>query len=243
VNTEAKLMLLERAFEVLGAEKVFWYTDIRNERSQQAIARLGATRDGLIRRQRLRPDGTWRDTVLFAMTAEEWPAAANASAPGWPRHDGEHPPEPHRRGFVIFATVRRRWVRRGDVCKATGFWTYGHCRRGGAALRMGTVLGITEFWTYVLGTVAIVLLPGPNSIFVLTVGAQRGRAHGLPGRRGGVRRRHRAHGARGRRGRVPAARVSAGLPGDQVRRRGLPGLGSGSASSVAPGACGATAVT
>jgi leucine efflux protein len=39
---------------------------------------------------------------------------------------------------------------------------------------MGPVLGITDFWTYVLGTLAIVLLPGPNSIFVLTVGAQRG---------------------------------------------------------------------
>jgi RimJ/RimL family protein N-acetyltransferase len=76
VNTESKLMLLEHAFETLGAEKVFWYTDIRNDRSQQAIARLGATRDGLIRKQRLRPDGTWRDTVVFAMTSEEWPAAA-----------------------------------------------------------------------------------------------------------------------------------------------------------------------
>ncbi len=76
VNTEAKLLLLERAFEVLGAERVFWYTDIRNERSQRAIARIGATRDGVIRRHRPRPDGTWRDTVLFAMTVEEWPAAA-----------------------------------------------------------------------------------------------------------------------------------------------------------------------
>ena len=75
VNTEAKLMLLEHAFETLGAQKVFWFTDIRNERSQRAIARLGATRDGLIRRHRLRPDGTWRDTVLFAMTVDEWPAA------------------------------------------------------------------------------------------------------------------------------------------------------------------------
>ncbi|GAA2544055.1 hypothetical protein GCM10010435_10610 [Winogradskya consettensis] len=75
VNTEAKLLLLERAFEVLGAGRVFWYTDIRNERSQRAIARLGASRDGLIRRHRLRPDGTWRDTVLFAMTVDEWPAA------------------------------------------------------------------------------------------------------------------------------------------------------------------------
>lgn len=76
VNTEAKLMLLERAFDVLGAERVFWYTDIRNERSQRAIARLGASRDGVIRRHRKRPDGSWRDSVTFAITADEWPAAA-----------------------------------------------------------------------------------------------------------------------------------------------------------------------
>jgi uncharacterized protein len=75
VNTEAKLMLLGHAFETLGAERVFWYTDILNERSQRAIARLGASRDGVIRRHRLRPDGSWRDTVLFAMTSDEWPAA------------------------------------------------------------------------------------------------------------------------------------------------------------------------
>jgi RimJ/RimL family protein N-acetyltransferase/nitroimidazol reductase NimA-like FMN-containing flavoprotein (pyridoxamine 5'-phosphate oxidase superfamily) len=77
VNTEAKLMLLERAFDVLGAERVFWHTDVRNERSQRAITRLGASRDGMIRRQRPRPDGTWRDTVVFSMTRDEWPAAGN----------------------------------------------------------------------------------------------------------------------------------------------------------------------
>jgi RimJ/RimL family protein N-acetyltransferase/nitroimidazol reductase NimA-like FMN-containing flavoprotein (pyridoxamine 5'-phosphate oxidase superfamily) len=76
VNTESKLLLLERAFDVLGAERVFWYTDVRNARSQRAIARLGASRDGVIRRHRLRPDGTWRDSVLFAMTADEWPERA-----------------------------------------------------------------------------------------------------------------------------------------------------------------------
>jgi uncharacterized protein len=76
VNTESKLLLLERAFDVLGAERVFWYTDVRNERSQRAIARLGASRDGVIRRHRLRPDGTWRDSVMFAITADEWPAKA-----------------------------------------------------------------------------------------------------------------------------------------------------------------------
>jgi RimJ/RimL family protein N-acetyltransferase len=76
VNTESKLMLLERAFDVLGTERVCWYTDIRNERSQRAIARLGASRDGVIRRHRKRPDGSWRDSVFYAMTADEWPAAS-----------------------------------------------------------------------------------------------------------------------------------------------------------------------
>jgi uncharacterized protein len=76
VNTESKLMLLERAFDVLGAERVFWYTDVRNDRSQRAIARLGATREGVLRRHRARADGSWRDTVVFSITAGEWPAKA-----------------------------------------------------------------------------------------------------------------------------------------------------------------------
>jgi RimJ/RimL family protein N-acetyltransferase len=75
VNTEAKLLLLEHAFDGLSAERVFWHTDIRNDRSQKAIARLGAVREGVLRRHRLRPDGTWRDTVVFGMTVDEWPAA------------------------------------------------------------------------------------------------------------------------------------------------------------------------
>ncbi|MEV4532321.1 bifunctional pyridoxamine 5'-phosphate oxidase family protein/GNAT family N-acetyltransferase [Asanoa sp. NPDC049518] len=78
INTEAKLLLLTRAFETLGAERVVWHTDIRNERSQAAISRLGATREALIRHHRRRPDGSWRDTVQFAMLSEEWPAAERA---------------------------------------------------------------------------------------------------------------------------------------------------------------------
>ena len=74
VNTEAKLLLLSRAFEDLGAVRVVWHTDIRNERSQRAIERLGATREGVLRRHKPRPDGTWRDTVQYAMTVDEWPA-------------------------------------------------------------------------------------------------------------------------------------------------------------------------
>jgi uncharacterized protein len=75
VNTESKLLLMGRAFDDLGAVRVEWHTDIRNERSQRAIERLGATREGVLRRHRQRPDGSWRDTVLYAMTADEWPAA------------------------------------------------------------------------------------------------------------------------------------------------------------------------
>jgi RimJ/RimL family protein N-acetyltransferase len=75
VNTEAKLLLLTYAFEELGMGRVQWKTDHMNHRSQGAIARLGAQREGALRRHHQRPDGTWRDTVYFSMLAEEWPAA------------------------------------------------------------------------------------------------------------------------------------------------------------------------
>lgn len=74
-NTETKLLLMTRAFETLGVGRVEWHVDIRNERSQDAVARLGATREGVLRRHKRRGDGTWRDTVLYAMTADEWPAS------------------------------------------------------------------------------------------------------------------------------------------------------------------------
>ncbi|MEO3777371.1 bifunctional pyridoxamine 5'-phosphate oxidase family protein/GNAT family N-acetyltransferase [Micromonospora sp. B11E3] len=75
INTEAKLLLLARAFDELGAVRVVWHTDLRNERSQRAIERLGASREGVLRKHRLRPDGSWRDTVQYAMTVDEWPSA------------------------------------------------------------------------------------------------------------------------------------------------------------------------
>ncbi|MEQ7127897.1 GNAT family protein [Actinopolymorpha sp. B11F2] len=73
VNTEAKLLLLQRAFEELGAVRVVWHTDIRNDRSQAAIARLGAEREGVLRKHKPRRDGSWRDTVQYAMTDDDWP--------------------------------------------------------------------------------------------------------------------------------------------------------------------------
>jgi RimJ/RimL family protein N-acetyltransferase len=66
---------LTRAFEELGAVRVVWHTDIRNDRSQRAIERLGAQREGVLRMHRQRPDGSWRDTVVYSMTADEWSTA------------------------------------------------------------------------------------------------------------------------------------------------------------------------
>ncbi len=75
INTQAKLMLMRHAFDGLGAVRVEWHTDLNNLRSQRAIERLGAVREGVLRRQKRRSDGTWRDTVLYSMTDAEWPAA------------------------------------------------------------------------------------------------------------------------------------------------------------------------
>jgi hypothetical protein len=57
---------------------VEWHTDLRNLRSQAAIERLGAIREGILHRHRVRADGSFRDTVLYAMTDEQWPAAQTA---------------------------------------------------------------------------------------------------------------------------------------------------------------------
>ncbi|WP_200209063.1 bifunctional pyridoxamine 5'-phosphate oxidase family protein/GNAT family N-acetyltransferase [Micromonospora coerulea] len=75
INTEAKLLLLTRAFEELDAVRVTWQTSTLNERSQRAIERLGATREGTLRSNRRRSDGTWRESALYSMLADEWPNA------------------------------------------------------------------------------------------------------------------------------------------------------------------------
>jgi RimJ/RimL family protein N-acetyltransferase len=75
VNPETKLLLLGYAFETLNVGRVQLKTDVRNARSQQAIARLGAQYEGILRRYQRRSDDTVRDTVLFSMLADEWPAA------------------------------------------------------------------------------------------------------------------------------------------------------------------------
>ena len=75
VNASAKMLLMTHAFETLGARLVGWRTDNFNHASQRAIERLGARRDGVIRHHALRRDGTVRDTVMYSMTAGEWPEA------------------------------------------------------------------------------------------------------------------------------------------------------------------------
>jgi len=73
VNTEAKLLMLRHAFEVLGCHRVELKTDVLNERSQQAMLRIGATREGVLRRHIVTDSGRVRDTVYFSIIAEEWP--------------------------------------------------------------------------------------------------------------------------------------------------------------------------
>ena len=75
VNTTAKLLLMTHAFETLGCAVVGWRTDNYNFASQKAIERLGARKDGVIRHHAVRRDGTVRDTVIYSMTAGEWPEA------------------------------------------------------------------------------------------------------------------------------------------------------------------------
>ncbi len=78
VNTEAKFLLLSHAFEELGALRVELKTDLRNLRSQAAITRIGATREGVFRKHVQVRDGFQRDTVWFSIIDEEWPAIKQA---------------------------------------------------------------------------------------------------------------------------------------------------------------------
>jgi RimJ/RimL family protein N-acetyltransferase len=75
VNTTCKLLMMGHAFDTLGCQVVGWRTDNYNFASQNAIERLGAKKDGVIRGHALRRDGTIRDTVMYSMRVGEWPEA------------------------------------------------------------------------------------------------------------------------------------------------------------------------
>jgi RimJ/RimL family protein N-acetyltransferase len=73
LNTEAKLLLLTHAFDTLGCAAVEFRTSWFNHASRNAIARLGAKQDGVLRNHMRMADGTYRDTVVFSIIAGEWP--------------------------------------------------------------------------------------------------------------------------------------------------------------------------
>ena len=73
LNPTCKYLLMSYAFGELGMGRVQLKTDIRNVRSRNAIERLGARFEGVLRRYQRRADGTMRDTVLYSVTAEDWP--------------------------------------------------------------------------------------------------------------------------------------------------------------------------
>jgi RimJ/RimL family protein N-acetyltransferase len=72
VNPEAKLLMLAHCFDGCGMGRVKIQTDAINHHSQAAIAKLGATREGVLRRHARRADGSWRDTVVFSILVDEW---------------------------------------------------------------------------------------------------------------------------------------------------------------------------
>jgi N-acetyltransferase len=73
VNTCCKFLLLQNAFENLNLNAIGFHTDLLNLNSQRAIERLGAKKDGIVRNERLRKDGTLRDTVIYSILKNEWP--------------------------------------------------------------------------------------------------------------------------------------------------------------------------
>ena len=73
VNTECKYLLLGHAFETLGAIRVQLKTDFRNERSQKAIERIGAKKEGVLRNHMILPDGSIRHSVFYSVLDTEWP--------------------------------------------------------------------------------------------------------------------------------------------------------------------------
>jgi RimJ/RimL family protein N-acetyltransferase len=74
VNTEAKLLQMTHCFEVLGCNRVEFKTDERNEKSRNALARIGAKEEGRFRAHMVMPDGHLRTSVWFSVIAPEWPA-------------------------------------------------------------------------------------------------------------------------------------------------------------------------
>ena len=132
VNASAKLLLMTHAFETLGARLVGWRTDNFNFASQRAIERLGARKDGVLRHHALRRDGTMRDTVMYSMTAGEWPEAKAELKARLARRATES----KRHG-----TRRPRFPLRSRLALARRRCPAGACRAAAARARAARALG------------------------------------------------------------------------------------------------------
>ncbi|PUA17749.1 GNAT family N-acetyltransferase [Glaciimonas sp. PCH181] len=73
INTEAKYLLLSHAFDVMNAVRVQFTTDELNEKSRAAILRIGAKLEGVVRHERIMPDGRKRNSIRFSIIDTEWP--------------------------------------------------------------------------------------------------------------------------------------------------------------------------
>ncbi|MDP3937762.1 MAG: GNAT family protein [Deltaproteobacteria bacterium] len=78
LNTEAKLLMLTHAFETWGCVRVEFLTDVLNERSRNALVRIGAREEGVLRYHMIMPDGRYRDSVCYSIIAPEWAAVKAA---------------------------------------------------------------------------------------------------------------------------------------------------------------------
>ncbi|MBF4588527.1 MULTISPECIES: GNAT family N-acetyltransferase [unclassified Curtobacterium] len=87
INTESKLLMLSQAFDVWQCIAVEFRTHWHNQQSRAAIARLGAKQDGVLRNHQIGRDGTLRDTVVFSITASEWPTVRLSLAERLRQHD------------------------------------------------------------------------------------------------------------------------------------------------------------
>lgn len=77
-NTEAKLLMMQHAFETWGCGRVEFKTDAQNQKSRAALERIGAREEGVLRAHMVMPDGRVRDSVYFSVLASEWPAVRAA---------------------------------------------------------------------------------------------------------------------------------------------------------------------
>jgi RimJ/RimL family protein N-acetyltransferase len=73
VNTEAKYLMLRHAFETLGCTRVELKTNVLNERSRNAMKRIGCVEEGVLRKNTVNDDGVWRDTIYYSVLDDEWP--------------------------------------------------------------------------------------------------------------------------------------------------------------------------